>query len=203
MPTTPQLSQQELEYLHDTDFLLTKRTISQQLERILAGTQKELSLLLQQYRQQLAAHYLQKAGKISRGENYKGLPYLMLDYPRIFTQEDVFAFRTMCWWGHFFSCTLHLEGRSLALYRPKLLHTLSRKKLPGLYICVHDNPWEYHYGPDNYQLLDKLPPDSLSRILHKPFCKISRKTSIDHYAIIPAFAVDCLREFLALLTAKE
>jgi hypothetical protein len=49
--------------------------------------------------------------KISKGENYKGLPYLVLDFPRYFDKNHVFAIRTFFWWGHCFSSTLHLKGR--------------------------------------------------------------------------------------------
>jgi len=48
--------------------------------------------------------------KISRGENYLGLPYLVLDYPRLFRPDAVLAIRTFFWWGHFFSSTLQLSG---------------------------------------------------------------------------------------------
>ncbi|HQW24051.1 MAG TPA: hypothetical protein PLI47_12175, partial [Bacteroidia bacterium] len=33
------------------------------------------------------------SGKIFRGENYRGFPYVLLDCPRLFNRESVFAFR--------------------------------------------------------------------------------------------------------------
>ncbi len=36
----------------------------------------------------------------------------MLDYPRAFGRDSIFACRTFFWWGRFFSLTLHLAGRS-------------------------------------------------------------------------------------------
>lgn len=201
MSTPPQFSGQELNYLHDTHFLLTKRTITQQLEKLLAETQQELSVKLQE-QQYLLLPGIQKTGKISRGENYKGLPYLILDYPRLLSKEDVFAFRTMFWWGHFFSCTLHLQGKSMDLYRSALIDTLYRKKHPDLYICVHTSPWEYHYEPDNYQLVDNLSADKLNKLLQNNFCKISRKASLDHYPRLREFTLNCLQEFLTFLENK-
>src|SRR5580693_8742254 len=50
------------------------------------------------------------SAKISKGENYNGLPYVMLDCPRLFTQQNVFSIRTFFWWGNYFSVTLHLKG---------------------------------------------------------------------------------------------
>ena len=67
-----------------------------------------------------AADSLEPASaKISKGENM-GLPWVMLDYPRLFGQEDVLAIRTMFWWGHCFSVTLHLKGRYYGAYLPLL-----------------------------------------------------------------------------------
>ena len=48
--------------------------------------------------------------KISKGENYKDLPYVMLDYPRCFQKEKTIAIRTFFWWGNFFSINLQLSG---------------------------------------------------------------------------------------------
>ena len=58
------------------------------------------------------------SGKISRGENYRGLPYLILDYPAYFSQKDIFAFRTMFWWGHFFQCRTTSTGDIFAATHP-------------------------------------------------------------------------------------
>lgn len=198
--TTPHFSQQELDYLHDTHFLLTKRKITQQLQQLLAQTQQELLKLLKDRKQLLPAHGLQRAGKISRGENYKGLPYLILDYPRLLTREDVFAFRSMCWWGNFFSCSLHLQGKSLDSYRTTLSQNLKACNSSGIYICVNNTPWEYHYGPDNYQLLESLSAEKIDQLLQQDFCKISRKTGLDNYAQLPSFARNSMLEYLELLS---
>lgn len=200
MPHIPPLNQQELDYLQDTHFLLTKRKITQQLQQLLAKTQQELHDLLKQHKQHLPPHCLQRAGKISRGENYKGLPYLILDYPRLLTKDDVFAFRTMFWWGNFFSCSLQLQGKSLTLYRSALNHKLITHKSSGLYICVNSTPWEYHYGTDNYQLLESLQEERINHLLEQDFCKISRKTGLENYAELPSFALNCAQEYLDLLS---
>ena len=64
--------------------------------------------------------------KISRGEKYRGLPYVMLDHPRSFTPHDILAVRTLFWWGHFFSVTLHLRGRWLERFEPVILASRAR-----------------------------------------------------------------------------
>lgn len=82
--------------------------------------------------------------KISRGEQYKGLPYLMLDYPRIFSKDNVFAIRTMFWWGKYFSVTLHLKGSYAEMFKPAMVK-LSKERLPTSDYYVQDsiNEWEH------------------------------------------------------------
>src|SRR5205085_6167099 len=99
-------------------------------------------------------------GKIFRGENYRKLPYVVLDYPKLFSADNVLAFRTMFWWGNEFSFTLHLQGRALDKFRAaieKNIHTLQHKQF---YFCVNDSPWQYSFTADNYLPLDELLSDS-------------------------------------------
>ena len=201
MDKLPDFDSQQLDYLHNTDFLLAKRKITAQLQRLLAASEQELVKLVQQEECTLLpenCHVI--AGKISRGENYRGLPYLVLDYPRLFNKDDIFTFRTMCWWGNFFSCTLHLQGETLAAYRPSLKETLIAATLPAdTFICTNTSPWDYHYQPDNYQLLTNLSPAYIHKLLEKNFLKISRKTGLDNYKSLPSFTRTCFRDFIRLL----
>ncbi len=103
-----QLSSSELELVTDTSWILTKNSIIERLVQGLAG-------LSEAYRPIWEGAVLPggpypSSPKISKGENYKGLPWIVLDYPRLFGREDVLAVRTLFWWGHYFSVTLHLKG---------------------------------------------------------------------------------------------
>lgn len=198
------LNEKELNYLSDTDFLLTKRKLIGQLQVLLTLAQEQLQALIREQGPPLPAGCLQRAGKISRGENYRGLPYLVLDYPRLLAKEDIFSFRTLFWWGHFFSCTLHLQGKSLRQYRQQLKITLSQAgTLPDdSWICVNHTPWEYHYGPDNYRLISDLPTEELENILEKDFIKVSRKIPLQAYEQLPAFACESLESFLHCLQVQ-
>lgn len=62
----------------------------------------------------------------------------------------------------------------------KNIHTLKGKEF---YICIHpDSPWEYHFGSDNYMLLDQWlnehNPDALEQF---KFVKISRRLTTIRY----------------------
>lgn len=115
-----------------------------------------------------------RSGKISKGENFQGLPYVILDYPRLFSKDAIFAYRTMFWWGHFFSNTLHVRGSAI-------------KKLMSIDLITADNPLytQTTGDPWDHSLNSATPTDRvdmLSLLKGKPsFVKITQKLSLEDY----------------------
>jgi len=101
------LSKYEMELVRDTEVILTKNRILKKVGSMFALLSEELA---NDAKGQLPNELIMVPAKVSRGENYGGLPYLILDYPRNFKKEDTFAIRVLFWWGNFFSITLHLSG---------------------------------------------------------------------------------------------
>ena len=97
------LSAKEAELIANSDWILTKNEIIQKVKFLLADLQLKQQHILNLHPGILPEEVTAIPAKISRGENYLGLPWLILDYPRLFGKEDQFAIRTMFWWGHFFS----------------------------------------------------------------------------------------------------
>ena len=116
--------------------------------------------------------------KISRGENYQGLPYVVLDQPRLFGKEDIFAIRTMFWWGHYFMVTLHLKGQVQELFRPGLSDAASELAAAGFRITTSGDEWRHELEGDNYRLLQA---DSIGKYKVYPFIKLSAKCSLDRW----------------------
>src|SRR5258706_1001549 len=87
--------------------------------------------------------------KISKGENYKGLPWMVLDYPRAFGREDVLAIRTLFWWGHYFSVTLHLKGRYKTLFLPVIQERITLLAAAGFHANVSEEEWRHELDPEN------------------------------------------------------
>jgi hypothetical protein len=94
--------------------------------------------------------------KISRGEKYRGLPYVILDHPRRFSGDDIFAIRTLFWWGHFFSVTLHLKGVWLERYSERIVGGQGWLSERGFHISTGRYEWEHHFGEDNYLPVSRL-----------------------------------------------
>ena len=194
---TPMLSANELEIIHDLQFLRTKASVSTKIHDLLIATRHSLESTLSKVNSPEFQRGLFKQGKISKGENYLGLPYQVLDYPTYFSKANTFAFRTMFWWGNFFSATLHLEGLSHQLYKQKFIGNIDRLSTQEIYICTGDTPWQYHYGTDNYQLLTM---DHQDHIHENSFLKLSKKIELNRWKELPDFATTFLEQVLQIIT---
>lgn len=151
--TKVRLSIEEFNLVNNAQILLTKNAIIKKVYEM-------FGLLAKDFQQAVAAksnlQLLDKMPKISRGENYEGLPYVMLDYPRQFSKENTFAIRTFFWWGNFFSITLQVSGAHFQNMKPDLLHAIKQNKLQVWFVGIHDSDWHHHFEQDNYRLMDDL-----------------------------------------------
>lgn len=141
------LSAFERQLVTDAEWILTKNRIIQKVIALFGN-------LSEQYRhheilQQLPAEVLQASPKIAKGENYEGLPYVMLDYPRCFGREDTLAIRTFFWWGHFFSVTLQLKGSYLERFQKNIAVQLNSGSFNNAWINVGEEEWLHHFRDDN------------------------------------------------------
>ncbi len=194
------LSTAEIELLSDTYFLLRKHDITLKIKLLLEQSRENLQGIVKAY-----AHYWPpkadlSTGKLSRGENYRLLPYQVLDFPRFFNNEHICTFRILCWWGHEISCTLHIQGNCLP---SDILTRLNKLKttVPGIYFCIHSTPWEYHFGEDNYLPLQVLEDEQLqAHISSNNFIKVSRKLALQDAGQLPRFASDTFIQLMVLLS---
>ena len=190
------LSKKELAVLENTDFLLTKGEALKKIRALLVLTRQELTKSLSTSSFRFPKGMELTKGKISRGENYQKLPYLVLDYPGLFTIESIFAFRVMFWWGHFFSATLHLQGLPLAQHRSSISENLDGLISRNVFIGVGDSPWHYHYEQDNYVPVNGSHRDLINNL---SFIKLSRKLELKNWREVPSFSVDFLHYLLSVL----
>ena len=120
--------------------------------------------------------------KISKGEKYEGLPWVILDFPRVFGKEDTWAVRTFFWWGHFFSLTLQLKGRYYEQYRGSLMENLSLLRQHGFYLCIAADEWQHHFEESNYTSLHQLDERTIEQVLSRnDFCKLSAKIPLEQW----------------------
>jgi len=195
-----EFTDREFQIIHDTEFLHTKATVVSKIYDLLSEVKVGLK---EEIRNSGIDQDLEKTfsmGKISKGENYRGFPYQVLDYPATFVKHDIFAFRTMFWWGNSFSCTLHLQGKHLETYREILIGKLAQIVPEGIYIGINQSPWEYHFESDNYKLLDL---DDREFINKCNFLKLSKRIDFEDWSQLPRKAAEYLCLLLDLLLHKN
>jgi hypothetical protein len=141
--------------------------------------------------------------KISKGENYKGLPYLMLDYPRLFEQDNIFAIRTMFWWGNFFSVTLHLSGAYKKEAEEKLIAGYEVMKEKGYYCFINEDQWEHHFEKDNAILLSGLSKiDFEKTVRERSFIKLANKISLQQWDDTEEMLQGYFKEIIEMLAGQ-
>lgn len=132
----------------NTGWILTKHRI---IEKVYALFGQTAEILQQRVAAQTALPEAARSStpKISRGENYRQLPWVMLDYPRVFSKTDTLAIRTFFWWGQGFSVSLQVSGCWQPALEAALREQGNALAEKGYWICVHHEPWEHAFEPGN------------------------------------------------------
>ena len=199
-PAKIRLSQSEMQLVTNAELILTKNAILKKVNQLLGNLQIKQQQYVSLHAKQLPEKVAGTIHKISKGEKYHGLPYLILDYPRLFEHENIFAVRTMFWWGHFFSVTLHLSGIYKKEAVEKLIasyHTLCEK---GFYCFMNEDQWEHHFESENYRLVSDLSRNEFERsVREKNFIKIVSKIPLQQWEVAEEKLLGYFEEIIALL----
>jgi len=170
----------EMELVSSPDIILTKNAILQKIKSFFEEIQMKQQDVLKKYSSQLPEEVLRISPKISRGENYKGLPWLVLDNPRHFQHNNIFAIRTMFWWGNFFSITLHVSGNNKNDLLKNLTGNVSLLAKNDFYIYNGTKEWEHDIDPDSYKKLSAINEDELQKIIStNSFLKLAVKFTVE------------------------
>lgn len=193
------LSDAELMLVCNEQFILTKNRIIEKVYSLFGALSEEFYTQVKNQQQLLPTEVLSLSAKIFRGENYKELPYVTLDYPRAFSKEKIFAIRCFFWWGKFFSITLHLSGDNATTFGPRILRKLPQQN--SWYVCVNNDQWQHHFDIDNYQLADKnlLKQIYSGLFIDEPFLKIAKKIPLQQWEHAHGFFTSAFNEIINLL----
>lgn len=161
--TKIQFSQAEMELLCNREIILTKNKALGKIKELLENLQHNVQSYIERNRSLAQHDIFTNHPKISKGENYLGLPYLILDYPRCFQNQDIFTIRTMFWWGNFYSSTLHLAGKFKTEFMHKIQYAFVFLSNADYYISVNQDSWAHHFEEDNYKKLNAL---SVQEFIH-------------------------------------
>jgi hypothetical protein len=191
------LSEHEQQLVTNSEWILTKNAVMEKGKMLLNDVQEEYRNILSARLFPLPEEVNVAGGKISKGENYKGLPYLLLDYPGYFDKENIFAFRTMFWWGHFFSVTLHLSGKFKQLYMSGIEKKIQQNIYSDYFLSIAEDQWQHGFETNNYRKAGELKPlEIINNLQEKAFIKIACKLPAAHWNNAPEF---CTTGFINLL----
>ena len=96
------LSKIETELIQNKEWILTKRTIINKVYRLFGEMHKIYKEISDDETSSLIEFYKNTGGKISKGENYNGFPYVIMDYPASFSKEKYFRHKNHVLVGKFF-----------------------------------------------------------------------------------------------------
>src|SRR5258706_3710930 len=197
--TKIQLSAEERDLVTNSEWILTKHRVVKKVYEMFGEVNEMMKQELINHGHLFPENLKYQGGKISKGDNYQLLPYVILDYPSFFGKNNIFAVRTMFWWGNFFSVTLHLSGDYKTKYINNSPALLSFLKQNNFSICISEEEWQHHFREDNYVLSHSITDLDYQCIIHRSFFKVAKKLSLLQLDEASDFIMKTFRELLWLL----
>ena len=192
------LSTLEMELVNNKEWIFTKKQIIEKVYLLFGDLHHSYRKIVEDEKQFLPAIFQRPGGKISKGENYKGLPYLILDYPAIFSKENIFAIRTMFWWGNFFSISLHLSGENFKNTNP-VSHLLASFQRNNFFVCINENEWEHSFHSTNFIDIKEMGEGQIKNICKKDFFKVAKKIELSEWNNAPDFLEQSFKEIIGVI----
>lgn len=195
-----QFSQHEMNLVSNADWILTKNEILNKIGHLLGMLNSIQKQVIKEMETSLPPELSVTTPKISRGENYKGLPYMVLDYPRLFKRGHIFAVRSLFWWGNTLSVTLHLSGRWQQYFAGNFLRNYEFLSQNNFVIATGEDEWAHNVGGEGFTPVKNLLKTEVHQILaEKPFFKIALYSPVDELNIALEIWEQQFKKLLQLL----
>lgn len=190
------LSEAEAELMKNAEVILTKNSVLGKIDELLAVVaDKQLRFI-----NSLDVHQegnFRNGPKISRGENYEGLPYRILDFPRYSENGNLFFLRTMFWWGNYFSTTLHVAGNETGATVSNLVSVGAGSN--DLFIGINEDQWQHHFRADNYALAGTFTNEQIRKMTDRSgFLKIASRLSLNDWEMADVILFERWKSLLTL-----
>ncbi|HZR46488.1 MAG TPA: hypothetical protein VFA47_07280 [Candidatus Manganitrophaceae bacterium] len=141
-------------------------------------------------------------GQFVKGEHLQDFPYQYLDFPKFFSHDEKFTFRSLFWWGHHFVFAWILEGAHLEEYKKNLLSSYDQLADQGLSILLAPTPWEWRNHPE---LILKIQSGNKGAVAEavapRPWLKVQRIIGFDHPLFVENRLTEAGRETFRLMKA--
>ena len=168
---------------------------------------KKVSLVFEHTRQELLPFIKQqsifpegsdlKTGKISKGERYRAMPWMVLDFPRYNAGNEIMLYRVFFLWAEGFRFVLHLSGKdTMTRFEPLIKEQMPSDK--GIEIAFTGPQWQHHQEHDYFKKFDSETnlPESPS------FIKLSKHLPLASGLEVPEAAKHFLMELNSFLGVR-
>ncbi len=174
--STIKLTKKEFDFITSKDYPIIKR-------KIIQNFQQHFNELGDLYKQKLAfknkkliSEFKNTNFKITRGDNYQSLPYVVLDYPQIKGNDFTILCRTMFWWGKYISLNVFIKTDEFDI--KKIADSLKHTSLKKIKLYDGKDKWQQNLSDKHFVKLRKLSAEGLCTIMqNQQYVKLSIKLS--------------------------
>jgi len=169
------LTAKDVALLSDTEFFAAKARISLKIRHLLERIHESFQHELKARNLLVPEGFDAEARQFVKGEHLEDFPYQYLDYPRLYTREIKFSFRSLVWWGHHMVFALILEGGHLRRYKENLINRFPSVADREIHLCLSPSLWEWKQGSGyTLELTRGRSPEVAAVLAQRPFFKLAR-----------------------------
>lgn len=168
-------SPEEVDCFADTEFFRKKAKITLQVRQILEELHEQLKPELSGHDFLAPQSANLEAVQFVKGEHLEDFPYQYLDFPRHYTREEKFAFRSLFWWGHHMVFALILEGPHIRQYKENIINRFADIADNHICLCLSSSLWEWKNGPGyTMELTLDRKSQTAAVLANRSFVKLAR-----------------------------
>ena len=195
----------DISLLSDTEFFSAKAHVSPKIRHLLERIHESFQRELKTHHLLVPEGFDPDASQFVKGEHLEDFPYQYLDYPRFFTRDVKFTFRSLVWWGHHMVFALILEGGHLRRYKENLINRFPSVADREIRLCLSHSLWEWKQGSGyTLDLTGKRSSEVAAVLAHRPFFKLARFVPFSNPAVLNGeahhLAHEALRAILPVIT---
>lgn len=195
----------DITLLSDTEFFSAKSRISPKIRHLLEQIHDSFRHELEARPLLVPEGFDPAASQFVKGEHLEAFPYQYLDYPRFFTRDVKFSFRSLVWWGHHMVFALILEGGHLRRYKENLINRFPSVADREIHLCLSHSLWEWKQGSGYTLEITRGRSSEVAAVLaHRRFFKLARFVPFSDPAVLNGeahhLAHQALRAVLPVIT---
>lgn len=188
------LSPQEWALVQDPAVIFTKNLIIEKVYALMGQAAASYVQVTDLLPEEEKGEWLRWTPKISKGEKYLDLPWVMLDYPRYYAEQDTRAIRSFFSWGNGFSIHLILKGSS-SDHWVKNFSYWKKNSRHGWMLDLSDDAWQHHYDARRCVPLSDLREEDVQ---NRSFIKYSCWQPLSDWERIPAIWTEIFSDWVRI-----